>query len=181
MFWRAQDYRRIVPAYVRCAADRGFGSVVSLGEVRCRRTLLKTADGEQHILLRDGRRVAQLRCVGEDIRVDDFALEILVSEFPNVENRQRLIRRLADLYRGRGFAGAIDGWTVEAMRHRDALAALDWRSEGLSYREIAVRLYGDEAVRQDWTNPDQTMKNRVVRSVKRGLRMMNGGYRTLLT
>ena len=181
MFWRAEDYRRVVPAYVRSASDCGFGSVVSLGEVRCRKTLLKTADGEQHILLRDGRRVAQVRCFGDAIRAEAFAIEPIVDEFPDVENRQRLVRRLANLFRGREVASAVHGWTVEALRHRDALAALDWRSDGLSYREIAVRLYGDEAVREDWTNPDQTMKNRVVRSVKRGLRMMNGGYRALLT
>ena len=66
------------------------------------------------------------------------------------------------------------------MRHRDALAALDRRMEGRSYREIAAFLYGEEAVGDDWNSPDQTMKNRVIRSVKRGVRMMKGGYRTLL-
>jgi hypothetical protein len=66
------------------------------------------------------------------------------------------------------------------MRHRDALVALDLRTEGRSYRQIAIFLCGEKAVREDWTNPDQTMKNRVIRSVKRGKRMMNGGYRTLL-
>ena len=181
MFWRVEDYRRVVSAYVRSVGDRGFGSVVSLGEVRCRKTLLKTVDGEQHVLLRDRRQVAQVRCVGVDIRVEGFALEVVVDEFPDVGNRQRLIRRLADLYRGQRVAGPNAGWTVEALRHRDALAALDRRSEGLSYREIAVFLYGLEAVRDDWTSPDQTMKNRVVRNVKRGLRMMNGDYKALLS
>ena len=181
MFWRVEDYRRVLPAYVRSTAGREFGSVVSLGEVQCRKTLLKTVDGEQHILLCDRQRVAQVRCLGDPIRAEAFAIELIVDEFPDVENRQRLVRRLADLYRDRRISGAVDGWTVEALRHRDALAALDWRSEGLSYREIAVRLCGEDAVREAWTNPDQTMKNRIVRSVKRGLRMMNGGYRALLT
>lgn len=171
----------MVSAYVRNGEDRGFGSVVSLADIRCRKTLLKTVDGEQHLLLRDRRRVAQVRCIGEDIRVDPFALELVVDQFPDVESRQRLIRRVADLYRNRRIGGPKGGWTVEATRHRDALAALDQRMEGRSYREIAVFLYGGKAVREDWTNPNQTMKNRVIRSVKRGLRMMNGGYRTLLS
>ncbi|MHA1599426.1 MAG: DNA -binding domain-containing protein [Alphaproteobacteria bacterium] len=72
-------------------------------------------------------------------------------------------------------------WTVEATRHRDALAALDRRREGNSYRQIAVFLYGQKAVQDDWRSPDQAMKNRVIRSVKRGVRMVNGGYRRLLT
>ncbi|WP_181847661.1 DUF2285 domain-containing protein [Thalassospira profundimaris] len=170
----------MIVAYVRDGKDRGFGSVVSLPEIACRKTLLKTADGEQHLLLRDRRRVAQVRCVGQDIRVDPFALELVVDQFPDVESRQRYIRRFADLYRGRRLGGPKSGWTVEAMRHRDALAALDRRMEGYSYRKIAVFLYGEKAVGDDWTSPDQSMKNRVIRSVKRGARMMNGGYRALL-
>lgn len=171
----------MVSAYVRNGEDRGLGSVVSLADIRCRKTLLKTVDGEQHLLLRDRRRVAQVRCIGEDIRVDPFALELVVDQFPDVESGQRLILRLANLYRDRRLSGPKGRWMVEAMRHRDALAALDRRIEGYSYREIAVFLYGERAVRDDWTNPNQTMKNRVIRSAKRGLRMMNGGYRTLLS
>ena len=170
----------MMSAYVRSAADPGFGSVVSFGDIQCGKTLLKTVDGEQHILLRDGRRVAQVRCLGEDLRVAPFAFELVVDEFPAVESRQRLIRRLADLYRRRCVGGPLGGWTVEAMRHRDALAAFDRRCERRSYREIAAFLYGDQAVRDEWIDPGQTMKNRVIRSVKRGLRMVNGGYRTLL-
>ena len=67
------------------------------------------------------------------------------------------------------------------MRHRDALAALDLRAQGNSYREIARFLYGEDAVNADWNDPGQTMKNRVIRSVKRGARMSAGGYRALLS
>ncbi len=180
VFWRTADYRRVVSAYIRNSGDRGFGSVISLDDIQCRKTLLKATDGEQHLLLHDQRRVAQVRCIGEDIRVEPFALELVVDEFPNVESRQRLTKRFADIYRNRSLGRTRSGWTVEAMRHRDALAALDMRLEERSYREIAVFLYGEKAVRDDWINPNRTMKNRVIRSVKRGFRMMNGGYRTLL-
>jgi len=180
VFWRVEDYLRIISAYVRSSGDPGFGSIVTLGQVRCWKTLLKTEDGEQHLLLRDRGRVAQIRCVGEDIRVEPFALELVVDEFPSVESRQRLTKRFADIYRNRPYRLPKDDWTVESMRDRDALAALDMRLEERSYRAIAVFLYGEKAVRDDWINPNRTMKNRVIRSVKRGFRMMNGGYRTLL-
>ncbi len=126
--------------------------------MRCRKTLLKTVDGEQHLLLRDRRRVAQIRCVGEEIRDEPFALELVINEFPNVESRQRLVKRVADLYRNRPLDYSKAGWTVEAMRDRDALAALDQRQEGRSLREIAVFLYGEKTVRDDWTNPNKTRK-----------------------
>ena len=108
-----------------------------------------------------------IRCLGADIRIDPFALELVIDAFPEVESRQRLIRRFADIYRNRLIGGPGGGWTVEAMRHRDALAALDRRMEGYSYRRIAIFLYGEKAVRDDWNSPDQTMKNRVIRRVRR--------------
>lgn len=181
VFWRAEDYRRVLSAYVRGRLRPGFGGPVSLGEIGCRKTVLKTGDGVQHLLLRDRWRVAQVRCVGEDIGTGPFALEVVVDGFPDVESRQRLIKRFADLCRNRPPRRPTDGWTVEAMRDRDALAALDRRGEGRSYREVALFLYGEKAVRRDWNDPDRTMKNRAIRSVKRGFRMMEGGYRTLLT
>lgn len=180
VFWRVEDYRRVISAYVRSPLDHGLGSVVALNKFRCRRTLLKTVTGEQHILLADQRHVAQVRCIGDDIRVDPFVLELVVDEFPSVERPQQLIRQLAEFYRNRRFGHPITGWTVEGLRHRDALAALDKRREGHSYRQIAIFLYSEKAVHEDWGDPGLVMKNRVIRSVKRGFRMMEGGYRLLL-
>lgn len=142
--------------------------------------MLKTADGVQHLLLRGRRRRSQVLCRGADIRTDPFALELVIDEFPHVERCQRLISRLSELCSNRHTRGAGRVWTVEAMRHRDALAALDLRLAGRTYREIAVFLHGREAVEKDWTDPGRTMKNRVIRSTKRGLTLMNGGYRKLL-
>ena len=175
-----ETFRRAISAYIRDSDNPGLGSVISLAEITCQKTLLKAVDGEQHLLFRDRSRVVQVRCLGADIRVDPCALELVLDAFPEVESRQRLSRSFADIYRNRLIGGPGGGWTVEAMRHRDALAALDRRMEGYSYRRIAIFLYGEKSVRDDWTSPDQTMKNRVIRSVRRGLRMMNGGYRTLL-
>lgn len=130
--------------------------------------------------MRDRKRVAQVRCIGDDIRVDPFALELIVDQFPEVESRQRLIRRLADLYRNQRLGGQKGNWTVEAMRHRDALVAVDLRRRDWKFQDIARFVHGDEFVDEEWTNPNVTLKNRTIRSYKRGVRMINGGYRTLL-
>ncbi|MEQ9145580.1 MAG: DUF2285 domain-containing protein [Parvibaculaceae bacterium] len=142
--------------------------------------MLKAIDGEQYLLLRDRKRVAQVRCIGEDIRVDPFELELIVDQFPDVESRTRLIRRLADLYRGRPLGGQRGEWTVEATRHRDALVALDLRREGRTFQEIARFIHGDKFVDEEWTNPNATLKNRTIRSYKRGVRFIGGDYRKLL-
>lgn len=176
-----EDFRRVISAYVRNSGDPRLGSVISLAEIRCRKTLLKSVDGEQHLLFRDRRRVVQVRCLGEDIRVDPFALELVIDEFPEVESRQRLIRRFADIYRNRLIGGPNSGWTVEAMRHRDALVAVDLRRREWKFQDIARFIHGDAFVDEEWTNPNATLKNRTIRSFRRGVRMINGDYRKLLT
>lgn len=180
MIWRAQDYRRVVSAYVRSNFDPGFGTVLRLTDARCRRTLVKTVCGKQVIVLRDLQRVAQVGCVGEDIRIGPFALEVVVDGFPDVEGPQRLIRRLAGFFRNDHPAAPDREWTVEAKRHRDALAAFDLMQRNCRYREIAAFLYGEQRVCEEWSNPDRTLKNRTIRSCKRAMSMVGGGYRSLL-
>lgn len=180
VFWTLKDYRRVVVAHVCNHVDGGLDGIISLGKFRCRKTLLKTIDGEQYLLLADKHRVVQVRCIGDDIRIYPFALKPVIEGFPDVENRYRLIRNFADLYRNRRFGSSSSGWTVEGLRHRDALAAFDKRSRGCSYREIATFLYGEKSVLEDWNDPRQILKKRVIRSVKRSQRMVDGRYKSLL-
>ncbi|WP_367277816.1 DUF2285 domain-containing protein [uncultured Roseobacter sp.] len=87
---------------------------------------------------------------------------------------------MADLYRTKRIGGGTGGWTVEAIRHRDALIAVDLRRRNWLYQDIARVIHGDQLVDEEWTNPNTTLKNRTIRSYKRGLRNIDGGYRKLL-
>lgn len=122
----------------------------------------------------------QINCIGIDVRTDPFFIEFVARDFPNVEASHRLIRGAADLYRGKCLPDSDIDWTTEAQRHRDALIAIDVRNRGGKYRDIAVAIHGEKRVAEDWNAPDRTLKNRVIRSFKRGLRMVQDGYRGLL-
>ncbi len=174
------ENNHVIPVRVGRCDQFGLGVCVDLSAPHCHKALFKAANGEQHLILGDGDQVVQVRCVGEDIRPGPMVVEIVAPRFPDVESGQRDLRQLADLYRNRRSAGRQDGWTVEATRHRDALIALDRHLAGQSYREIASALYGEKAVSTEWSDPGRVMKNRVVRNVKRGLRMMEGDYIKLL-
>ena len=56
---------------------------------------------------------------------------------------------------------------------------LDGRLAGRSLREIAIDLYGERRVAEDWTR-NGSMKAAVRWRVKRALWLMNGGYRILI-
>lgn len=60
-----------------------------------------------------------------------------------------------------------------------ALRALDARTDGITYREIAEVIFGAGRVSErDWRTHD--LRNRTIRLVQRGLALMRGGYRALL-
>ncbi|MBL4696451.1 MAG: DUF2285 domain-containing protein [Rhizobiaceae bacterium] len=180
VFWTDETYRRVVTAHVSNRVDSTSVGVISLGKFRCRKTLLKTVNGEQYLLLADQHRIAQVKCIGDSINISPFLIEPIIDRFPEVEGTHRLIRNLVNLYRDRNFGAPNAGWTSEGLRHRDALAAFDCRANGYSYREIAIFIYGESKTAGAWSSPDQTLKNRVIRSVKRGERMVAGHFRSLL-
>ena len=83
----------------------------------------------------------------------------------------------------RGLNGRPQGKPLHMLsvyrRRRLALAlrALDARSDGATYREIAeVLLPAHRIVKRDWHD----VRNRIARLVKTGLAMAQGGYRALL-
>lgn len=180
VFWRPSAFARVLRAYVRTPTDPGFGSTLSLGDLHCDRIILKTVNGEQHLLLRDQRHVIQVLCRGADLRVDPFSIELVVDNFAQVEGRLRQLKAMANIYRQRRVGGGTGGWTVEATRHRDALIAVDLRRKGWTFQAIARFLYGDHLVDEEWSNPNAALKNRTIRNYRRGMRFIEGDYRKLL-
>ena len=188
VFWHPDAIAPLLSARVRKAPDPGPENVVRIDTVPCRKAVLRIAGTAQYLVLADAWRAVQMRCedadtgadIAADIGAEPFALEIVLDRFPDVESTLRLARIVADLWRGRPPPKRLREGSVEGLRHRDAIAALDRGMEGWSYREIAVFLHGEAEVRRRWNEPDRTLKNRVIRSVKRGTRMMEGGYRSLL-
>ncbi|PHZ86728.1 DUF2285 domain-containing protein [Paremcibacter congregatus] len=152
----------------------------------------------QHLLLTDGQYNSHVLCQGDDIRCDPILIELIVDNIWNCGPQLKAIKLFADHCRGKSLAHHSSNnppscnhrrtpdmthkntWTVEGRRNRDALVALDKRMAGWSYREIGIFLYGKQAVGEDWNDPNQTMKNRLIRSVKRGIRFRDGGYKSLI-
>ena len=124
--------------------------------MRCRKAVLRIGERGQYLMLADPWRVVQVQCPGVPIAAEPFALEIVLDRFPDIEGSLRLAKTFADLYRNRPPPRNLLNGSVEGMRHRDALAALDRRREGC----------GEAEVRWGWNDPDQTLKNRTIRSVK---------------
>ncbi len=66
----------------------------------------------------------------------------------------------------------------ERLTH--ALIALDESLRGKTYRQIAIAIFGEQRVAEEWIGPSQFLKDRTRRLVAKGKDLMAGGYRDLL-
>ena len=96
------------------------------------------------------------------------------------ECRAYAARRLWRALNGRPPGPAISRALQTAARTSGAaLRALDARSDGGSYREIAEVLFGEKRIPdRAWKTHD--LRNRTIRLVQSGFALMRGGYRELL-
>lgn len=106
-----------------------------------------------------------------------YAVTLQMDSF--LELRAHAARRL-----WRSLTGRAPGPEFRAMPaqfrqfHILSLRALDARLREVSYRKIAEVLLGFRGDKTDWESDPR--KNRARRLAANGLRMMRGGYRTLL-
>lgn len=76
-------------------------------------------------------------------------------------------------------ATALNRPPRSATIHMRALQALDGTLAGATQRDIAVALFGNERVDEQWS-PDSELRAQVRYLVQRGRELMEGGYRDLL-
>lgn len=69
---------------------------------------------------------------------------------------------------------------VDARHIRNAIIAYDGENAGVARRQIASVIYGENAVRDEWTDPSGRLKATVKRDVLRGRRLVEGGWRDLI-
>lgn len=152
------------------AADLSLAHLASAGPV-----ILGPA-GEQIVILRDSTMAATLRCQGSRVAKAPVNLTVL-SRLTSPDDNAKAATVLADLLlRHRRDIDCTRG----RLLLRDALAALDGKCLGASYRDIATVIYGAERVRPVWSSRSRWMKDRMCRALARGEELRDGGYRELL-
>ena len=152
------------------------GSILSLAELSA--GAIRQASDGWHVLLRI--RDVEHRLWLKEPPVADAAYAAELVFDGDFEIRGHAARRLWLALNGCP-AGPVFHELSPQRRQRLALAlrALDARSEGNSYREIAKGLFGPTRIpERAWKSDD--LRNRTIRLVKTGLALMRGGYRVLL-
>jgi hypothetical protein len=136
----------------------------------------------------DGIAVATLQGQGQHVAVELRDLAVLtrpvslVFELDRLDDLNRHTECLKTLQRFCRPPAAQGGSSPFANdeRLRHALIALDQSMAGKTYRQIAIALFGEARVADEWGGTSQFLKDRTRRLVAKGHELMEGGYRDLL-
>ena len=102
-----------------------------------------------------------------------------IDGFADLNAQTELLKRLHRLMEQVPSAANRPAPAIDERLHH-ALIALDGSLAGKTYRQIAITIFGEKKVAEDWQGPSQFLKDRTRRLVAKGTELMKGGYRDLL-
>jgi len=140
--------------------------------------ILIDATGRQQVVLRANQASIQLTIEGADLTAGHIAITFLVPGLDAIAGARHQLDLLDRvLSANRAPSSVVPRWTTRTRNLRDALITLDGRRAGASHREIAILIYGAEAVAADW---GVGLRQRMQRHYSRGAALAAGGYRDFL-
>jgi hypothetical protein len=152
----------------------------SLWALRGVRSMMHTGS---HLLLRAEIKRRAVRLQLDDSVMDGEPFAYIVNADKLVRERVQAICEIADVRTRQHRAKSKPKRTHFSRRrlmHARTLQALDAKHAGASQRDTAIALFGEEEVLERWS-PDSDLRAQVRYLLRRGTRLVNGGYRELLT
>lgn len=138
-------------------------------------------DRIQHIRLQGEVGHIQLANDGTDIRRADIVQVNALWPMHQLRRRLRALEFLNTFMTVGQPSAQLSSPDRPSRRLRLVLRALDGSLAGLSHRDIAKALFGEERVRVDWSDPGDHLRDQIRRAVRRGRALMNGGYLDFLS
>lgn len=108
-----------------------------------------------------------------------FAPVFEIDGFSDLNAQTELLKRLHRFAEQAPSAAGRSAFAIDERLHH-ALIALDESLDGKTYRQIAITIFGEKKVAEEWQGPSQFLKDRTRRLVAKGTELMRGGYRDLL-
>lgn len=163
---------------LRCrsaAADR-----IDFRELGVPVTIIATDAGEERVAVGLPGACFFLRVGEGTVRNGSVLPRYRIEGLARLEEQLLTLRRLVALCRLGRLPGSLFLPERRAARWVELLRAHDARRSGARYRELAVALYGAQAVASEWRGASDFMRLRVQRMMREAERLVGGGYRALL-
>ncbi len=169
LFW-AIDHAGIPPSLLTVNGNGETAATL----IRTKPRFLIDIQNRATLHLRIGGTAVRLSVSNETALQHGTDLAFVISHreaLQSVEGMLRALRKMED----------PPVWTAQRLSLRDALIAFDRKNAGQCYRDIARQLLGDARVEKEWQIGHTVLKDRIRRAVKRGDKLVGGGYRVFLS
>lgn len=178
LFWHS----RIDPSVLAVEAERISPSHVDAFDINRFAPLLHVLSdrrGREMVLLADGARQVQLDVVAGTVLSGPVRLRYQLSGFSHVNAKLKTIARLESLRRLGRFATGLFTPEPQGRKWIKSLQAYDGLTAGASQREIAIGIFGDRLVAEEWNGRSGFLRQRVQRLINYARVMVDGGYTKL--
>lgn len=181
VFWRRDACREVLPLAATTAFGKGEPRFFQLDHVRCHVVLHPEPDLDRlNVVFAEEGRFFQLLICGA-AQLDTGTLLTPILPAPHLRaGRLQAIRRFNDL-----MATGTLRPSLYPAEHRNArllrvVQALDGALAGVPHRDIAVALFGEARVAEEWHGSANYLRDYVRRAIAHGRELVQGGYMRFL-
>ncbi|WFU14369.1 DUF2285 domain-containing protein [Bradyrhizobium sp. CB3481] len=178
--WHANALKRVVRLRARMPNEHSGAMTRALADFNGDRVAVIDTEGVQYVSIK-GMGGVRVNVEIKDLSVltASFVAVFELHDLDDLLGQTEILKRLHRFTESDSSTlqtPALSG--DERLRH--ALIALDESLNGKTYRQIAITLFGEKKVAEEWLGPSQFLKDRTRRLVAKGTELMKGGYRDLL-
>lgn len=169
----------ILPLRTGAQPQEAIRAAINVDRLRCQMMTIEEEPGTTHVLFAERGRQLHL-AVDVDATAGLALMMPALAPAPLTVKRTLALRRLSDLAEHGELREHLYPAESRAPRFARILQALDGALAGARHRDIAVSLFGERRVLQDWASPDNHLRDHVRRAVAQGRTMMAEGFVRLL-
>ncbi len=179
VFWHMEALKQVVRVRAAPPAHRENLAPLTLSRFNADRTAAIGVDNVPLVLMKGPGVHIPIEIHDVAVLTHPFAPVFEIDGFANLSAQAELLKRLHRFAEQAPSAANRPAFTIDERLHH-ALIALDESLRGKTYRQIAITIFGEKKVAEEWQGPSQFLKDRTRRLVAKGTELMKGGYRDLL-
>ena len=179
VFWHASAFGPAVRLNAKRPAKGDEAAVRRLADFIALRRAVIDAEGFTLIALKRNGACVPLEVRGLSVLTAPFVPVFELYDLDDLSAQTELLKRLQRFTNSDPGASQKSPLASDERLHH-ALIALDESLRGRTYRQIAMTIFGEKKVAEEWHGHSQFLRDRTRRLVAKGTELMNGGYRDLL-
>jgi hypothetical protein len=179
VFWHVEALKRVVRLNARERRRRDDAKPQMLADFKVDRRAVVGVDGLPLVLMKGRGTYVPVAVDGLPVLTASFAPIFELHDLDDLSAQNELLKRLQRFTETDSKAIQKPPFGSDERLHH-ALIALDESLAGKSYRQIAITIFGESRVAEEWLGASQYLKDRTRRLVAKGTELMKGSYRDLL-